>query len=57
MDTWNIILNEQPDLLLLQELGMTLSKEMEEKYEILKRKAITKNRNPQKFNTAILVKF
>lgn len=55
MDTWNIILNEEPDLILLQELGITLPKEIEDKYEILKRNAIYKNGNPQRFSTAVLI--
>lgn len=52
---WQLLLELQPDIVLLQEVG-DISEEIKNIYKILSKIAITKTGKPQRFSTAVLVK-
>jgi exonuclease III len=52
---WELLLNLQPDIVLLQEVG-TIPEEINKSFNVLSRVAIRKTGKPQKFSTAVLVK-
>jgi len=52
---WKLLLQLQPDLILLQEVG-GIPEEIKEIFNVLSRVAIYKTGSPQKFSTAVLTK-
>ena len=54
-EVWKLLLESNPDIALLQEVG-SIPKNVQEVYAIQSRKAVYKTGRPQKFSTAVLVK-
>lgn len=52
---WNILINLQPDVVLLQEVG-EIPESIKEIYKIKRERPVNKKNNPQKFMTVILIK-
>jgi len=52
---WEFLLEMNPDIILLQEVG-SIPQKIESIYDIFSRAAINKTGKPQKFNTAVLTK-
>ena len=52
---WKLLLELQPDLVLLQEVG-SIPEEIKKVFDILSKRAIKKTGNPQNFSTAVLVR-
>ena len=52
---WDYLLELEPDIAMLQEVGSPSAK-VEARYQIIRRKAITKTGNLQRFDTAVLTK-
>ncbi len=52
---WGLLLDLQPDIALLQEIG-NIPKEITDAFEVLSKLAVSKTGRPQRFSTGVLVK-